>query len=231
MQPAAKPEQKTYRKGSGLYFSTGLVFCMVLIVTAFEWKTPYKILKDEIPKFEKKDIEEPIFKTVLIPDKPKPKIERTGGEIKIVPEVEASKEIDKAPPIIDEDIPVDENAILGSLLGPGAPADDEPGEAIMVSKVAVPANGYDAFYNYIFKSLRVPDHLLSRNRDGKVYVSFVVDTDGSLSDIQIEKGFDQQLEKQIIQLLKDAPAWEPAIQQGRKVRTRMQLPITIKIAH
>lgn len=230
MKPSAKPEQKSYRKGSGLYFSAGLVFCMVLIVTAFEWKTSYSILTDSIPKFTEEGNDDTIFKPIVIPQKPTPKIEK-GTVIKVVSDLPADEPEPKVPDMIEpkDDIPFDAD-VLGSLLGSGAPIEENVDEAIMVSQAAVPASGYDAFYKYIFEGLRVPDHVVSRNKDGKVYVSFVVDTDGSLSNIEIVKGFDQQLEKQIIKLLEEAPAWEPAIQQGRKVRTRMQLPITIKIS-
>lgn len=228
MKPSNKPNQKTYRKGSSLYFSAGLVFSMVLIVSAFEWKTPYDILNDPIPFVESSEVDKPIVVAVQVPAPPKPKIQTP--EIIISPEPDPEEPIDKEPPVKVDD-PVDIDDFVVDIPGLGAPVDHKPEEAIMVTSAAVPAIGYDAFYKYIFDGLHVPKHLIRRNKDGQVRVSFVIDTDGSLTDIQIINSFDEQLDKQIIKLLKEAPAWKPAIKEGLKVKTRMELPITIKINH
>lgn len=229
MNSSTKSQQKSYRKGSSLYFSAGLLLSMVLVVTAFEWKTPFSLLEDPIEYVEQKEIDKPIFDPVVIPEKPRPKIKSI--EIAPSPDPEIENPVEKEPPIEIEETTTPYDPITDGLPAMGAPTEEEPVVADMVSKAAAPANGFTAFHQYIFNGLRVPDHLIARNKDGKVTVSFVVNTDGTLSDIQIVKGLDKQLEQQIIKLLQNAPAWEPAIQNGRRVRTRMQLPITITISH
>ncbi|WP_224995167.1 energy transducer TonB [Cesiribacter sp. SM1] len=230
MQTPAKPQQKSYRKGSSLYFSAGLVVSMVLIITAFEWKTPHETLADG-GVIEAKDsgIDIIDFKPTFVPEKPKPKSissEITTTEDDITPDID----IDITPPDIEVpegtegDSELDPNVLFGNS-EPEGPVTDMPD----YSEAAVPAQGYEAFYAYLYNNLRIPDHLISQNRDGKVQVSFVVDTDGTLTDIKIVRGFDKKLEEQIIKLLQEAPAWEPAWQQGRKVKMRMQLPVAIKI--
>jgi protein TonB len=230
MKTPAKPQQKSYRKGSSLYFSAGLVVSMVLIITAFEWKTPQEDFTDG-PISETKDPGTDIidFKPVRIPEKPKPKsisTEITTTKKDITTDIE----IDITPPDIEVPEGDEGNSDLdpNMLFGTDRPEDtvtDMPD----YSEAAVPVQGYEAFYAYLYNNLKIPEHLIRQNQDGKVQVSFVVDTDGTLTDIKIVRGFDKRLEEQIIKLLQDAPAWEPAWQQGRKVKMRMQLPVAIKI--
>ncbi|AHM62568.1 TonB family protein [Flammeovirgaceae bacterium 311] len=231
MKTPAKPQQKSYRKGSSLYFSAGLVVSMVLIITAFEWKTPYDLSEDD-PNNPILTDPGPIieFQPVFIPEKPRPKSIST--EITTTKDPITDIDIDITPP--DIDIPqgpegvdnFDPNVLFGN---------NKPTDAVTempdISQAAVPAQGYEAFYAYLYNNLKIPDHLIRQNLDGKVQVSFVVDTDGTLTDIKIVRGFDKKLEEQIIKLLQESPAWEPAWQQGRKVKVRMQLPVAIKISN
>ncbi len=228
MQSSSRQQQKSYRKGSPLYFTAGLVLSMVLVVTAFEWKTPI-ILHDGPIDFEKTDQEVVFdFQPVSLPAPPKPK--PAGPNIEIAPDpLPTEPDVPEPPITTPPDGPV---TVLppDGIPGSGAPADATP-EMPDISQAAEPANGYDAFYAYIFERVKVPDHLIRRNMDGKVYVSFVVDKDGRLTDLKIVRGFDKQLEAQILEVLQNAPAWKPAWQQGSPVKQRMVLPIAIKITH
>ena len=228
MKTPAKPQQKSYRKGSSLYFTAGLVFSMVLIVTAFEWKTYYLELNDG-PIVLKNLTEVPVidFVPVRLPSPPKPKLNpvltEDGRETtSIVP--------DLTPPEFDEpEIPEgDLGPGLEGLFDKEKPTDEK---TFMpdITEAAVPVKGYDAFYAYIYDRLKIPHHLLDQKIDAKIIVSFVVDTDGSLTDVQVLKGFDQKLEEQVVKLLEESPAWKPAWQQGRKVKMRLQLPVVIKV--
>lgn len=229
MQSSSKPEQKSYRKGSSLYFTAGLVVSMVLIVSAFEWNTTY-LLSDKGPiVLDEKNKDEVIdFIAVTIPAPPRAKPLTTDPAPTPVEPIEP---VD-VPPIITAG-PDDTDVLLPPpviLPGSGAPSDFTP---VMpdISQAAEPAEGYKAFYAYIYERVKVPNHLISRNQDGTVRVSFVVDRDGKITELQILKGFDKQLEEQILKILQEAPAWKPAWQHGSPIKQRMVLPITIKIAH
>lgn len=229
MKTPAKPQQKSYRKGSSLYFTAGLVFSMVLIVTAFEWKTYYLEFNDgpiEVTKPGDGTVID--FKPVRLPSAPKPKLNpviTVDG-----PETTLIEPIDITPPDFVEPTDPNGNDDLGlsSLFGSEKP-DDETVVMPDITEAAVPVKGYDAFYAYIYDHLKIPGHLLEQRIDAKIIVSFVVDTDGSLTEVQVLKGFDQKLEEQVVKLLEESPAWKPAWQQGRKVKMRLQLPVVIKV--
>jgi hypothetical protein len=83
--------------------------------------------------------------------------------------------------------------------------------------------GIKAFYNYISLNYREPNIELK----GKVIVSFVVDTDGSLVDFVIIKDLGYGTGEELIKTLKNCPKFTPGIQKGIPVRVQYKLPITI----
>lgn len=230
MEAHTKSPQKTYYKGSRLYFSAGLVLTLVLVTTAFEWKTVYRIHNEIIELSPTADPHRPDMVVMNIPAQPRPKT--LGTEIKETPTPPAVVDKIVEPPVPTDPIEPDPGTsqLISGLFGGDGPVED-PTTMPDITKAAVPANGYEAFYAYIYKHLKVPSHLIDARKGGKVDVSFVIDTNGRLIDVQVVKGFDKELEAQLIKLLEEAPAWEPAWQQGRMVKARMQLPVVIKIAN
>lgn len=61
---------------------------------------------------------------------------------------------------------------------------------------------------------------------GRVYVGFVVEEDGSITNVEIVKGLEESCNKEAIRLVKEMPKWKPAELQGQPVRTKMILPIS-----
>jgi len=60
----------------------------------------------------------------------------------------------------------------------------------------------------------------------RVFVKFIVATDGSVSEVNAETSHGYGMEKEVIRIIKKGPAWEPAIQYGRKVNAYRRQPIT-----
>jgi TonB family protein len=67
------------------------------------------------------------------------------------------------------------------------------------------------------------------NEQGRVYLSFVVETDGSITNIAIERGVSTDLDKEAKRLLRNMPAWSPGEAKGKKSRTRCRLPINFTL--
>ena len=85
--------------------------------------------------------------------------------------------------------------------------------------------GINEFYSYIAKSYRVPD---VKGLKGKVYVKFVVEKDGSITDIKVIKDIGYGTGDEAVRILKECPNWIPGEQNGRKVRVLFTLPISIE---
>lgn len=87
--------------------------------------------------------------------------------------------------------------------------------------------GMEKFYSYIGKNYQTPDE---EGLNGKVYVSFVVEKDGSLTDIKVLRDIGYGTGKEAIRVLNKCPRWSPGEQNGKKVRCTYSLPINIKSA-
>jgi protein TonB len=86
-----------------------------------------------------------------------------------------------------------------------------------------------AFYEYVGKKLKYPAQARRMNIEGKVFVEFVVNRDGSLVDVKVMKGIGAGCDEEAVRVIQSAPAWKPGKQRGKPVRQRMVLPITFKL--
>ena len=97
---------------------------------------------------------------------------------------------------------------------------------LLVGIIAIEVNptfpgGEAGFKNYIHTHLKY-----NGTYKGKIFVSFVVETDGSLSEIKTLKGGEPTLNNQIIDIIEKSPHWMPKIQNGKKYRSAYTLPIS-----
>ncbi|MNX39750.1 Gram-negative bacterial tonB protein [compost metagenome] len=87
--------------------------------------------------------------------------------------------------------------------------------------------GMAKFYTYVGNNFQKPE--LDAEKTLRVYVSFVIERDGSITDITVIKDPGYGLGKEAIRVLKSIKAkWTPGILNGKTVRTAYNLPITIK---
>jgi protein TonB len=87
--------------------------------------------------------------------------------------------------------------------------------------------GMEKFYSYVGKNYQAPEE---EGLKGKVYVTFVVEKDGSLTDIKVIRDIGYGTGKEAIRVLNKCPRWNPGEQNGKKVRVLYSLPITIQSA-
>ncbi|PKB17248.1 energy transducer TonB [Flavobacterium sp. 5] len=87
--------------------------------------------------------------------------------------------------------------------------------------------GIEKFYQFVGKNYQAPEE---EGLKGKVYVTFVVEKDGSLTDIKVIRDIGYGTGKEAIRVLNKCPKWLPGEQNGKKVRVLYSLPITIQSA-
>lgn len=90
--------------------------------------------------------------------------------------------------------------------------------------------GPRAFGAFLQKNLRYPSAAQRANVGGKVYVQFVVNTDGSIQDLQILKSVGYGCDEEAIRVIKAVPRWTPGKLSGRPVRSRFTQPITFVLS-
>jgi len=216
MESKKHPSVDLRRKYS-LFLSIGLLISLAVVTTAFEWKTyDWYAVDLESVVIAENDIPEIIPPTRIPPPPPPPK------EITLV-EVSNEEEIEDVK--IDIDLPEFDDPIE-EIIEFDEPKDEEP-EMIHFTVEEHPSfpGGTEAFYRYVSKNLNYPNLARSRGVKGKVFLSFVIDKDGSISDVEVVKGIGAGCDEEAVRVLKNAPKWNPGKQRGKPVKVRMVIPI------
>ena len=78
---------------------------------------------------------------------------------------------------------------------------------------------------WINSNVIYPETAIAMNEQGRVYLSFVIEADGSVSNIKIERGVSDDLDKEAKRVARKMPKWDAGEVAGKKVRTRCRLPI------
>ncbi|WP_297336293.1 M56 family metallopeptidase [Algoriphagus sp.] len=100
----------------------------------------------------------------------------------------------------------------------------------VVEDQPIPPGGMEGWNNYLKENLSYSEQAKKEGIEGTVIVVFVVNTDGSIQDVDILRGLGAGLDEEAIKVVQNAPNWEPGKQRGREVRTRMRLPIRFKLS-
>lgn len=100
----------------------------------------------------------------------------------------------------------------------------------IVEQPAEPVGGMVNFYQFVASNMRYPLEARQSMAQGKVYIQFIVDIDGSLIEITPVKGIGFGCDEEAVRVVKSSPKWNPAKQRGKKVKQRIILPITFKLS-
>lgn len=109
----------------------------------------------------------------------------------------------------------------------------DPNQAfIMVEEMPEFPGGNVALMDFIAKELKYPEEARLKNLSGKVFVYFVIERDGSVSNIEVKRGVPNapMLDQEAVRVVKTIPKWKPGKQNGKEVRVAFTLPINFSLA-
>jgi TonB family protein len=89
--------------------------------------------------------------------------------------------------------------------------------------------GLDKFYSFLGANIKYPAKAKENKVEGKVFLSFVIEEDGSLSNMKILRDIGYDCGKEAVRVMKLSPKWRPGVQNGKKVRVQYNLPITFSL--
>lgn len=213
-------------KYTGLLFNLGLSVALVFSIMAFEWKQ-----YDEQELVDLGKVETQVEEVIEIPPTeqvppPPPKV--VAPEIVEVPdEEEIEDNVD-----VDLNTEVSEEAVVEQVLVEEKPqvVEEEVEEIFtIVEEGAEPIGGYPAFYKFIQKELKYPSQARRMGVEGKVYIQFVVEKDGKITDVKVMKGVGAGCDEEAARVVGASPAWKAGKQRGRNVKQRIVLPIAFKL--
>jgi protein TonB len=223
MEPK-KTEKADLTNKSFLFFSIGLMISLLLAITAFTYRvyddTSVKDLgnnsanTDEIMEVPPTDQ----------PPPPPPKIQQpqiieVPDEKKIEEEIEINMDTE-----VTEDTKVEEIKIVE------VEEKEDPDQIfLVVEETAAPIGGMPAFYEFIGKKLKYPAQARRMGIEGKVFVEFVIERDGTITDVKAIKGIGAGCDEEAVRVVQSAPKWKAGKQRGKPVRQRMVLPIAFKL--
>ncbi|WP_273567909.1 energy transducer TonB [Maribacter halichondriae] len=233
MEPKKNPK-KDVNRNRGLYFIAGLALVLLLTFVALEWKTYDKKIYDVGMNSPDTGIEEEIPPIILpnMPPPPPPPV--IANEIEIIKEDDPRKEtpiaiteVTPETPIVidsiiveepDEDIPVPFSVIENVPVFPGCERETDKKACFntMILK-------------HVKKTFRYPEIAQEMGIQGKVYMNFVIQKDGSIGDIQIMRSPDKNLGEEATRIIDKLPKMIPGKQRGKAVRVPFSIPITFKL--
>ena len=216
MEPKKNPDISLEKK-KGLFFHIGLVITLVIVLGAFEWKS-YDKLAYNLGQLNLDDLEEEIIPITKQEVKPPPPPPPPPEVIEIVEDdVEIEDEIEIEDTESDEDVEIEIEE-----------EDDE--EFFMVVENMPEFPGGDlGLMKYIQKNVKYPAIAKEYNITGKVYVSFIVDKKGSVTNVKIVRGVDKNLDAEAMRVVKSLPKYKPGKQRGKSVRVMFTIPINFTL--
>lgn len=107
--------------------------------------------------------------------------------------------------------------------------DDEKRIFDIVEQMPSFVGGNEKLMEYITNNLQYPETAKKNDIQGRVIISFVVEEDGSVSNVKVNKSVDPALDAEAVRLVESMPKWEPGRQNGETVRARYSLPISFRL--
>ena len=194
-------------------------------------KQEAKVEKKEEPKIEKLEVE-----------KVKSSVKFTAPEIKKDDEVKPEDELKSQDDLSKINTAIGAFDVTGndeaagevlkakeSIAQPEPPKEEETKVFDVVEQMPSFPGGPSALFEYLSKNIKYPVVAEENGIQGRVIVSFVVERDGSITDVRVVKSVDPSLDKEAQRVVKSMPRWIPGKQNGSAVRVKYTVPVTFRL--
>ena len=215
-------------KRRGLYLEIGLVVILVASLVAFNVKSYDKEVRDVVQRDVVEEVEEQVLQTAedTPPPPPPPEVPEVTTVIEVVSddkeienEVTFNAEVDDktanieiTPVKIEEEVDEDEVTIF----------------TVVENDPEFPG-GMEALYKYLAQNIKYPALARDNGITGRVYVTFVVERDGSIANPKVLKDIGGGCGQEAIRVVKSMPRWTPGKQRGKAVRVQFNLPVNFNL--
>ncbi len=207
----------------------GYILVFAVLFVAFEWTATEKKHTGEIVSAGIL-LEEEIMVPITMPEK------------KVVPPPPQAKQITEILEIVDDEAEIEESELasveetgevveiadVGNVVVEDIP-EEEPILQIVEQMPEFPG-GMQALMKYLKENINYPRISRENGSQGKAFINFVVNTDGSIQDIEVlRSSSDVYLDKEALRVVGAMPKWNPGKQAGKAVRVRFTLPVTFRL--
>ena len=218
---AKKSPKADLESKKGIFLEIGLIVALAVVLLAFNYRsyersgglniqvqvddTPEEIIP--ITKQEVKPPPPPPPKQVTVINIVKDDVE-VEDDIEIDVEADQETEVEDFTPIVEEEEEVQEMEIF-----------------TVVESMPTDPGGDAARMKFLQKNIKYPQMARESGIQGTVYVTFVVEPDGSVSDVRVLRGIGGGCDEEAVRVIKAMPKWIPGKQRGKPVRVQFNMPI------
>ena len=194
-------------------------------------KKEAKVERKEEPQIEKIEVE-----------KVKSSVAFTTPEIKKDEEVQEDQEMKSQDELASTNTAIGAFTVEGNdeeagevlkakevIAEPEPPKVEEPKVFDVVEEMPQFPGGQAALLEYLAKNIKYPVVAEENGIQGRVIVTFVVERDGSITDVKVVKSVDPSLDKEASRVVKAMPKWQPGKQNGSAVRVKYTVPVQFKL--
>lgn len=206
-----------------VFLQIGLVVVLSLVLVAFEWtSTDVNVdfsLQDEDIEVEEEII--PITRQEEVKPPPPPPPPAVADILNIV---EDDVELDEELEIMDTEMSQDDIVDFSNMVFEEETRDE--GEIFMiVEEMPEFPGGSEALQKYLAQSVRYPVIAQENGIQGRVYIQFVINQNGEVTNATILRGVDPSLDREALRVVEAMPKWKPGKQRNRPVRVSYTVPI------
>jgi len=225
-----KSEKADLESRKGIFFQLGLIFAMAVILVAFEWKS-YDALDINTMGDQRATNEVEELATITQQNTPPPPPPPPAPSM-VLNIVENTAEIDDD---ISIDAEADENTQVEEYKAPVMKQVEEEEveeqQIFMVVENAPAFPGGDgARMKFLQDNIKYPQMARESGIQGTVYVTFVVERNGNVTDVKILRGIGGGCDEEAVRVVQNMPKWEPGKQRGKPVRVQFNMPIKFTLA-
>lgn len=205
----------------------GLVVSLFVVWRVFEYKSYDKQSLDELQRTVEVIEEEMV--EITKQEQPKPQPPAPKPQVTQIEIVDNEEEIEDE---IEIDAEVSQDEVIEEYFAPAEIEEEEIVEAEIFKVVEVMPEfpgGAAKMMEYIQKNMKYP--MMARESDiqGRVFVNFVVEPDGSISNVAVLRGIGGGCDEEAVRVVQSMPKWNPGKQRGTAVRCAFTVPIIFKL--
>jgi len=227
MEPK-KSEKANLENKKSLFIQLGIIFALAVSLIAFEWTSGQRGPSAFDGMSEEAIEEEVIPVTEEIPPEEMPPPEVTVTDLFEIVEDDVVLESEVK---FDDDETSEDKVV--EIYAPVLNADEEEVEeeifVIVEDMPTFKGGDINRFREWVQKRVRYPELAAENGIQGRVFITFVVETNGTVSNVTITRSVDALLDEAAKEAVAASPKWEPGMQRGRPVRVRYSIPIIFQL--
>ena len=209
-----------------MFIQIGMIISLLIAWAAFEYKSYDKRQLDESFKRQAENIEEDLVEiTKQEEQKPQPvEVPQQTTQLEIVDDNVETKDI-------EINAEVDQQEVIEEYVPVEVEEEEVQEQEIFQIVEEMPAypGGDQKLMEYVAKNIKYPQIARETGIQGRVFVGFVVEPDGSVSNVKVLRGIGGGCDEEAMRVVKSMPKWKPGKQRGKAVRVSYMLPVNFKL--